>query len=115
SIPDPQAEETFTQARLSWSWPEGSVHAGLRQLYRDLLHARRDWPALNDREHTKAALHSTPNSQSTASLLVIQRGELSTATAIANLTPVRHSLTPLIEQMPARPQLSTEAARYHGE
>ena len=36
-VPDPQAEETFASAKLSWSWPEGTPRAGLRRLYRDLL------------------------------------------------------------------------------
>jgi maltooligosyltrehalose trehalohydrolase len=47
-VPDPCAEATFTSARLSWSWPEGSERLGLRRLYRDLLTARREWPALKD-------------------------------------------------------------------
>src|SRR5262249_6912183 len=45
---DPQAENTFAAARLSWSWPEGTPRAGLRRLYADLLTARRQWPALGD-------------------------------------------------------------------
>ena len=47
-VPDPQAEETFDSAKLSWSWPEGTLRAGLRRLHRDLLSARREWPALRD-------------------------------------------------------------------
>ena len=31
-VPDPQGEETFASARLSWSWPEGTPRAGLRRL-----------------------------------------------------------------------------------
>jgi maltooligosyltrehalose trehalohydrolase len=49
-VPDPQAEATFASAKLSWSWPEGTPRAGLRRLYRDLLAARREWPALRDFE-----------------------------------------------------------------
>ena len=55
-VPDPQGEETFASARLSWSWPEGTPRAGLRRLYRDLLAARREWPALRDFEHRSARL-----------------------------------------------------------
>ena len=55
-VPDPQGEETFASARLSWSWPEGTHRAGLRRLYRDLLTARREWPALRDFEHRSARL-----------------------------------------------------------
>src|SRR5262249_45178469 len=40
-VADPQAEETFAAARLSWSWPAGTPRAGLRRLYADLLAARR--------------------------------------------------------------------------
>src|SRR5262249_46950288 len=47
-VPDPHGEDTFESARLSWSWPEGTPRAGLRRLYRDLLAARREWPALRD-------------------------------------------------------------------
>jgi maltooligosyltrehalose trehalohydrolase len=47
-VPDPQAEETFRASQLSWSWPKESARAGLRQLYADLLAARRQWPALWD-------------------------------------------------------------------
>jgi maltooligosyltrehalose trehalohydrolase len=55
-IPDPQAEETFESARLSWSWPEGTPRAGLRRLYHDLLTARREWPALRDFVNRSARL-----------------------------------------------------------
>jgi maltooligosyltrehalose trehalohydrolase len=54
TIPDPQAVETFDSAKLTWSWPEGSVSAGLRRLYADLLAARKRWPAMRDFE-TRAA------------------------------------------------------------
>jgi len=47
-VPDPAAVETFQSAKLSWSWPQGSTHAGLRRLYQDLLTARRTWPAMRD-------------------------------------------------------------------
>jgi maltooligosyltrehalose trehalohydrolase len=47
-IPDPAGVETFQSAVLSWAWPDGSPQAGIRQLYQDLLTARRQWPALRD-------------------------------------------------------------------
>src|SRR5204863_675854 len=55
-VPDPQAETTFAASRLSWAWPEGTVHAGLRRLYADLLGARRRGPALRDFTHRTARL-----------------------------------------------------------
>jgi maltooligosyltrehalose trehalohydrolase len=58
-LPDPQAESSFTGSRLSWAWPEGSPQAGMRQLYRDLLAARRDWPALRNWNDRHARLIST--------------------------------------------------------
>ena len=55
-VPDPGAQATFESARLTWSWPEGTAQAGLRCLYRDLLTARREWPALSDFMHRSARL-----------------------------------------------------------
>lgn len=55
-IPDPQAVLTFEFAKLSWSWVEGTPEAGLRRLYRDLLRARRNWPALRDFHRRRAEL-----------------------------------------------------------
>ena len=60
-MPDPGAEATFASARLSWSWPEGTFRAGLRRLYRDLLAARREWPALRDFEHRSARFQAGPD------------------------------------------------------
>jgi maltooligosyltrehalose trehalohydrolase len=55
-IPDPHATQTFRSAKLSWSWPDGTIHGGLRRLYSDLLHARRRWPAMRDFSHRYARL-----------------------------------------------------------
>jgi maltooligosyltrehalose trehalohydrolase len=40
-VPDPQAQETFNSAKLSWSWPDGTRQSGLRRLYARLLRMRR--------------------------------------------------------------------------
>ena len=55
-VPDPQSEDTFASAKLGWSWPEDTHRAGLRRLYRDMLSARREWPALRDFERRSARL-----------------------------------------------------------
>ncbi|HVS37219.1 MAG TPA: malto-oligosyltrehalose trehalohydrolase [Gemmataceae bacterium] len=72
-IADPQAEATFAACRLSWSWPEGTPRAGLRRLYRDLLTARRRWPALRDFAHRRARL--LPDSSEPNVLHMIRGGE----------------------------------------
>ena len=59
-VPDPGAETTYASARLSWSWPDGTFRAGLRRLHRDLLHARRHWPALRDFQNRTAQLSTGP-------------------------------------------------------
>lgn len=59
-VPDPQNEATFLASKLAWTWPEGSWQAGLRRLYRDLLAARRRWPALRDRASRRAELIPLP-------------------------------------------------------
>ncbi len=55
-IPEPGAPATFASAKLSWSWPDGTPQAGLRRLYRDLMAARREWPALRDFQQRSARL-----------------------------------------------------------
>ena len=47
-MPLPDADETFRSAVLSWAWPEGTPRAGIRRMYKDLLAARKSWPALRD-------------------------------------------------------------------
>ena len=45
--PDPQAEETFTSARLRWDARSDGPHAGVLAWYRELLRRRRELPALD--------------------------------------------------------------------
>jgi len=45
-VPDPNSPDVFLSAKLSWSWPEGSLQGAVRKLHEDLLTARREWPAL---------------------------------------------------------------------
>ncbi len=55
-VPDPQDPKSYADSVLSWSWPAGTSRAGLRQLYQDLLRARREWPALQDTLNRQADL-----------------------------------------------------------
>lgn len=41
-VPDPQDPSTFERSRLRWAELNAEVHAGMLQLYRDLLSLRRD-------------------------------------------------------------------------
>jgi maltooligosyltrehalose trehalohydrolase len=72
AVPDPGAVETFESAYLTWSWPEGTPQAGLRRLYRDLLTARREWPALRDDRARSSRLVTAPNGNR---LLSLDRGQ----------------------------------------
>ncbi|MFO0865885.1 MAG: malto-oligosyltrehalose trehalohydrolase [Gemmataceae bacterium] len=47
-VPDPNSPDVFLSAKLSWSWPEGTLRDGMRKLHADLLAARREWHALSD-------------------------------------------------------------------
>jgi maltooligosyltrehalose trehalohydrolase len=141
-IPDPQDPNTFAAAKLSWAWPEGSPQARMRQLYQDVLTARREWPALRDRRHTTARLiqvHCAAQwGQShfhgeevdwrdgvdcaarigtdpcEAALLVLQRGGDTGLLAVANLSPQQVSLA-AVELGDRRLLLSTEDVRYGGD
>jgi maltooligosyltrehalose trehalohydrolase len=115
-IPDPHDEATFASAKLSWQWPEGSPHAGMRRLYADLLRARRAWPALRDRRHTRAKLLDGPRRRgdgAPAAVLRIERGRGERLVALANLTAQPQRLpgrgTSGLELL-----LSTEQDRYGG-
>jgi maltooligosyltrehalose trehalohydrolase len=101
-VPDPQAEETFRSAMLAWSWPEGSRHAGLRQLYADLLAARREWPPMRDYVNRTSRL--LPRD-----VLELTRGRNAELRAYFNLTD-RHAEFP-----PGTVLLRSEAARYGGQ
>jgi maltooligosyltrehalose trehalohydrolase len=60
--PDPQSPATFDSAKLQWSWPNGSSHAGLRELYYDLLAIRRYWlPLAESREYYALLLDNETN------------------------------------------------------
>jgi maltooligosyltrehalose trehalohydrolase len=114
--PDPQDPQTFAAARLAWDWPEGSPQAQLRQLYQDLLAARRRWPALRTRGDTIARLAGAPGAgagNNRPDVLVVERGGDRPLTAVANLTPAALLLPPL--DLDARQViLSTEDVRYGG-
>ena len=58
-VPLPDAEQTFASAVLSWKWPEGSVCAGVRRMYCDLLAAHRSWPGMRDFSRRSARLISS--------------------------------------------------------
>lgn len=113
-VPDPQDPGTFASAKLRWRWPEGSPHAQMRELYRDLLSARRRWPALRDRQHTAArlgAVHATEGGEPT--VLILERGLGPALVACANLTSKDGSL-PDLELAGRTMILSTEEPRYGG-
>jgi maltooligosyltrehalose trehalohydrolase len=114
-IPDPQSPDTFNAAKLSWSWPEGSPQAQLRRLHRDLLFARRQWPALRDRRHTTAWLLNGSNSENeNLPILVLRRGGDNGMLAVANLTATSLPLAE-VERGDRRLLLSTEDTIYGGK
>ncbi len=113
-IPDPQDRATFESAKLTWQWPEGTFHARLRRLYRDLLAARRQWPALLDRQNTTACvLAATDRDQRESPLLLVQRGQTPCLTAIANLSS-DHQALPHVDRKDLAWMFSTESTEYGG-
>jgi maltooligosyltrehalose trehalohydrolase len=114
-VPDPQGEETFASARLSWSWPEGTHRAGLRRLYRDLLTARREWPALRDFEHRSARL--LDGEQGRGPLLELVRGGESSGGSVRALFNLGDRPVRLPEGIAGETSvlLGSEAAAYGGD
>jgi maltooligosyltrehalose trehalohydrolase len=107
-VPDPQDEATFSASRLNWSWPEGTQHAGLRRLYRDLLTARREWPAL--RNFTERTARLLPDAANGPVLELVRAGSLR---ALFNLTD-RPQALPNERADGWRALLASEAVRYGG-
>jgi maltooligosyltrehalose trehalohydrolase len=112
--PDPQSEATFTRSRLTWSWQDSPSKAGLRQLYRDLLEARRLWPALRNYSERTAALHRGPHGPV---ILELVRGGVkpdaeNTLQIVCNLTADSH---PLPGGHSSTLLLSSEAKQYDGK
>lgn len=113
-FPDPQSEATYLSAKLTWSWPEGSWNAGLRQLYTDLLVARRAWSALRDFRNRTAQSISTAAG---ATLLRLIRGD---ACQPAAQIEACFNLTAMVTELPTEWTrgrsilLTTAATRYGG-
>jgi maltooligosyltrehalose trehalohydrolase len=110
-VPDPQSPDTFAASRLSWTWPEGSSAAGLRQLYQDLLHARPLWPALTNYVERRANLVERSDSP----LLYLERGPQGgePLRIVFNLSGKPLDL-PDVGQANAELLFSSEHSRYHG-
>ena len=83
AIPDAQDEKTFISARLSWRWHDDDARAGMRRLYRTLLHARRLCPVLHPHAGITAKLLSTSGE---GPLLRIERGTGPKLVGLANLS-----------------------------
>lgn len=112
NIPDPQSPATFLAAKLTWDWssPEATAR---RRLYRDLLTARRTWPALRDRQHTTARLVESPSDGNPSGLLILERGPAAELLAMANLSDHQVAL-PASEIADRTCLLSTEDDCYGG-
>jgi maltooligosyltrehalose trehalohydrolase len=107
-IPDAQDPGTFASAKLQWAWPDGSPQAQRRQLYQDLLSARRQWPPLRQACPLFADLADR--------LIVVRRGDSPGLIAYANLSAATIGLS--TGQSAANPVdsviFSTEDSRYGG-
>jgi maltooligosyltrehalose trehalohydrolase len=112
-VPDPHAEDTFAAAKLSWSWPEGTPRAGLRRLYRDLLTARREWPALRDFERRSARLLAGEESGPVLELVRGAESAGGTIRALFNLGERARRLPGGVTAA-ATALFSSEAASYGG-
>jgi maltooligosyltrehalose trehalohydrolase len=119
-VPDPQADSSLSASRLTWSWPDGTLHAGLRRLYQDLLRARRCWPALRDFQRRAACLLPETN----PAILRLIRGGTAAQPGVTlridfNLTHQHQPLPPAAElSQDFRSQekllFSSEAKQYGG-
>ena len=81
TIPDPQAESTWTASRLDWSEMDRDTHAGLLTLHQRLLHLRATDPVLRDRTRARTRAWNEGD------LLAVDRwSEAGTRRVLANFT-----------------------------
>jgi maltooligosyltrehalose trehalohydrolase len=106
-VPDPAAEATFAAAKLRWSWLEGTRHAGLRRLYRDLIAARRQWPPLRDFQQRSARL--LPDEKA-GPVLELIRGDEAAGDSIRALFNLSDRPQPIPESRAKRTNESQRAA-----
>jgi maltooligosyltrehalose trehalohydrolase len=111
-IPDPQSAETFSAAKLDWTWPEGTDRFKRRLLYQDLLKIRKQWPTPAAKQHTTARLLKSPGNED-RDLLLFNRGGDNGLLIAANLTQNVASTADLPIGK-TRLLLSTEDVRYGG-
>jgi maltooligosyltrehalose trehalohydrolase len=70
SIPDPQAEETFTRSKMDWSELTKEPHASLLQWHKDLIRLRRSRSELSDGNLNVVKVRFSEDAQ----WLVLERG-----------------------------------------
>ncbi|MBC8162592.1 MAG: malto-oligosyltrehalose trehalohydrolase [Roseiflexaceae bacterium] len=115
TVPDPQAEATFTHSKLNWIEREQPPHAGVLQLHRDLLRLRRELPAL--RERGRDCFAAVALGQDAIALR--RQGECEMLLLVVNLRGAhRHELNHTITARPPgeawHQLLSSEDPRYGG-
>lgn len=109
-VPDPFETTTFTSSQLTWAWPQGTPHAGLRRLYHDLLHLRQRQPGLRDFRVRAARMTVSDDLQP---LLVLQRGATPRrVTCVFNLGSQVAKLPQAYKDL--RRLIHSEDAYYHG-
>jgi maltooligosyltrehalose trehalohydrolase len=117
-VPDPQARATFECSKLHWDERADAPHAGVHQLYRDLLSLRRSHPALRARGRDSFSVVALGRSS-----LALRRsgpGPQDTLLIVVNLAgALRHELTAHAETNPPAGMrwaalLDTEDQRYGG-
>jgi len=112
-IPDPQSEATFSSAKLSWSWPEGTSRAGLRRLYRDLIGARGKSPALRGFQRRSARLLPDRERGPVLELIRFAEAEVGAIRVLYNLSD-RPQPLPDETSIESRILLSSESTEYGG-
>ena len=71
-IPDPQSPDSFTRSKLSWTWQENPDRLRLRNLYKQLLAYRKQWPALQDTQYREVSFWPSADEPK---VLVMRRGQ----------------------------------------
>jgi maltooligosyltrehalose trehalohydrolase len=118
TIPDPQADSTFTNSKLHWEELHETQHAGVLMLYREFLelrqthpafrnHARENWIATEAAEGIVALLFGRPGEYSCAVMIDLLGGHAAPNLEDARLAPGNGRAW--------QPLLSSNEARFGGD
>jgi maltooligosyltrehalose trehalohydrolase len=109
--PDPQSEKTFYQSKIEWQSKESGSHRILLDYYKELIHLRREIPALSNCNKEQLDVWGLEGQR----ILFMERGkDESRIFSVFNLGPTEKALEDRIPEGRWRKRVDSSEARWNG-